>query len=62
MPPFRPYSITPGQTLVVDVHHDYGSRARVTGVLDRVPEIQGGEARRIVLRAQKVEALPVTSS
>ena len=47
MSPFRPYSLTPGQRLEVEVVQPDGSRALVAGVLDAVPETTHGQARKI---------------
>ena len=47
MSPFRPYSLTPGQRLEVEVVQPDGSRALVSGVLDSVPDTAHGRAMKI---------------
>jgi hypothetical protein len=59
MPPFRPYSLKPGQTLEVEVVQPDGGRALVAGVLDAVPETTHGQALRIRVCEAQVRALPV---
>ena len=58
MPPFRPYSIKPGQLLEVEVVQPDGGRALVAGVLDAVPETTHGQALRIRVCEAQVQALP----
>ena len=58
MPHFRPYSLTPGQPLEVEVVQPDGGRALVAGVLDMVPSAAGGQALRIRVREAQVRALP----
>jgi len=59
MPPFRPYSLKPGQTLEVEVVQPDGGRALVVGVLDAVPETTHGQALRIRVCEAQVRPLPV---
>ena len=61
MPPFRPYSLKPGQTLEVEVVQPDGGRALVAGVLDVVPETTHGQALRIRVCDGQVRGLPATS-
>lgn len=56
--PCRPYSLRPGQRLVVEVVQPDGRRALVAGVLDSVPETAHGQALRIVVCDAQVRALP----
>lgn len=49
MPPYRPYSLSPGQRLEVEVVQPDGGRALVTGVLDAVPDTAHGRAMKIRL-------------
>ena len=58
MPPFRPYSMTPGQFLEVEVVQPDGARALVVGKLDAVPDTSGGRALRIVVCDARITALP----
>jgi hypothetical protein len=57
-PPFRPYYLTPGQLLEVEVVLPDGGRALVVGKLDAVPESAGGRALRIRVCEAEVQALP----
>jgi hypothetical protein len=57
MPPFRPYSLTPGQRLEVEVVQSDGGRALVSGVLDAVPDTAHGRALRIRVCDAQVQAL-----
>jgi hypothetical protein len=47
MAPFRPYSLTPGQRLEVEVVQPNGGRALVSGVLDAVSDTAHGRAMKI---------------
>jgi hypothetical protein len=58
VPPFRPYSLRPGQLLEVEVVQPDGGRALVAGVLEAVPETTHGQALRIRVCAAQVRALP----
>jgi hypothetical protein len=44
IPQFRPYSLTPGQRLKVEVVQPDGGRALVAGKLDKVRDVAGGKA------------------
>ena len=57
MPPFRPYSLIPGQRLQVEVVQPDGGRALVEGVLDAVPETTHGHALKIRVCDARVQAL-----
>jgi hypothetical protein len=60
--PMRPaYKICPGDRLEVEIIQPDGGRALVVGKIERVPEVAGGLALRIVLTAARVEALPAAS-
>lgn len=58
MPPFRPYSLKPGQRLEVEVVQPDGGRALVAGVLDAVPETTHGHALRIRVCDAEVRTMP----
>jgi hypothetical protein len=58
MPPFRPYSLAPGQLLEVEVVQPDGGRALVVGKLDAAPESAGGRALRSRVCEAEVQALP----
>jgi hypothetical protein len=58
MPPFRPYSLMPGQRLEVEVVQPDGGRALVVGVLDSVPDTTHGRALKIKVCDARVQALP----
>jgi hypothetical protein len=57
MPPFRPYSLRPGQRLEVEVVQPDGGRALVAGVLDSVPETTHGQALKIRVRDVRITPL-----
>jgi hypothetical protein len=59
--PFRPYSLTPGQRLEVEVVQPDGGRALVAGVLDSVPDTTHGRALKIRVCDAQVRALPAKS-
>ena len=59
MPPFRPYSLMPGQRLEVEVVQPDGGRALVVGVLDSVPDTSHGRALKIKVCDARVQALEV---
>jgi hypothetical protein len=62
MPIFRPYSVTPGQLLEVEVVQPDGARALVAGRVDAVPKaVRGGQALRIRVCDARVRALPCES-
>ena len=48
-PHFRPYSVTPGWPVTLEVHCADGGVALVHGVIDRVPWLAGENAQRIVI-------------
>lgn len=58
MPTFRPYQLTPGQHLQIEVVQANGARAIVTGKLDSIPVLAGTEIMRIRVVAAEVRALP----
>jgi hypothetical protein len=57
MPVFRPYTLTPGQQLEVEVVQPNGARALVTGKLDAVPDTTHGRAMRIRVVDAKVQTM-----
>jgi hypothetical protein len=61
MPTFRPYTLTPGQQLEVEVVQPNGGRALVTGKLDAVPETAHGRALRIRVVDARVETMQAES-
>ena len=61
MPPFRPYSLRPGQRLEVEVVQPDGGHALVVGVLEAVPETTHGQALRIRVCNAQVQALPASA-
>jgi hypothetical protein len=58
MPTYRPFALSPGQRLEVEVVQTDGGRALVVGKLDAVPEAAGGRALRIVVCDARITALP----
>jgi hypothetical protein len=61
MPSFRPYTLTPGQQLEVEIVEPDGGRALVVGRLDAVPDTAHGRALRIRMREAQVRVLPAAS-
>jgi len=54
---FRPYKLMPGAPITFEVHCLDGSRAVVTGIVDKVPHLAGEVAQRVVVT--QATAMPV---
>ncbi len=58
MPTYRPYTLTPGQRIEIEVVQPDGARALVVGTLDSIPTAAAGQALQLRVVGARVQTLP----